>query len=634
MNHSLTKPITDEKTEDGVTRARSTFWRELGPLSLIFLEAGALCHLTIALLHWKELSEYTTTNGVPALRQQLVYGPILAGIFAAGVVRASATLPRIREFARIGAPLLALWAAPALLSRGAYYGQELTLLMLTSLAVVFTERVMRYALAVSPNEAILDSSVRGGPVYVLTALTILAFAWIGCHGSIRIHHKMMTSNFDLGLFENLFWNTLHGRHGIALERPYFGEHAEFLLYALLPFYALFPRTETLLALQAILMAGAAVPLFLLAKRWLRSDWQAYALVLVYVAYPAVHGPLFYDFHFLALSSFFVLWAAYFLSIERYGPFWAAVVLAMSCREDVALGLGTVGLGLLTVPRYRRTAARLTALGTAWFVLVKFAWMQRYLPSSFAPYYAELIPDKEYGFGAVLKTVIANPLYTTAHLLTQEKLVLSLHLLAPLAFLPIRQLRTLVLLLPGLLVIGLSTSRSAITEIHFHYVTHFVPYLFIAAVIALAVRPARFRRPALAAALFGALIASQHFGALFRDRFRTSFHEVGFDWSAADADRVRDFAALAALIPDQASVSAGEYEGPHIARRLHLVSIKEGLKGADYVIYSGQSLRWGGREVLEPALRSGEYGLVALRGEFALLQRGRDGTRNSEALSRL
>jgi hypothetical protein len=88
------------------------------------------------------------------------------------------------------------------------------------------------------------------------------------------------------------------------------------------------------------------------------------------------------------------------------------------------------------------------------------------------------------------------------------------------------------------------------------------------------------------------------------------------------------------IPDDASVSAGEYEGPHVARRATLISLKAGCQGADYVIYSRRSLHWGGGHDVENALRNGEYGLVGLEADMALLARDHDTARNDEALRHL
>ncbi len=91
---------------------------------------------------------------------------------------------------------------------------------------------------------------------------------------------------------------------------------------------------------------------------------------------------------------------------------------------------------------------------------------------------------------------------------------------------------------------------------------FLPYIFLAAIAALAIRSRRRRLPALAAALLGSAIVSIHFGAFFGDRFKTSFHEVSFDWTTKDAELRAAFQKLAEQIPSTASVSAGEYEGPN------------------------------------------------------------------------
>jgi uncharacterized membrane protein len=455
-----------------------------------------------------------------------------------------------------------------------------------------------------------------------------------CLGSIRIHDKMLTSGFDLGILENVFFNTLHGRTGIGMDRPYFAEHGELLLYVLLPLYSLLPRAETLLVVQTTLVVGAGLPLYLLAKHWLKSGFQALALLAVFLSLPAVHGSLFYDFHFLPLSAFFLLWAAYFFARRAAAPFWVAILFAMSCREDVALGLCLVGVGLILTGRSRGTALPLAVLAAVWFGVVKFVWMRRFGAEAFTEYYDALIPSGGAGFGAVLRTVLSNPLYTLQKTATDDKLLLGLHLFAPLAFLPLRQWRTLPLLLPGLAVIGLATSRAAVSQVHFHYAMHFVPHAMVATVAALAARPRAARGPLVLAMLVATAVASVHFGAFLGSSFRTSFHEVSFSWGPKDASRQKAFRELAARIPSDASVAAGEYEAPHLARRARLLAVKEGLGDARFVIYSVRSLRWGGREEIKRALDRKTHGVVAIEGDLALLERGARTTKNGEGSRQL
>jgi uncharacterized membrane protein len=463
--------------------------------------------------------------------------------------------------------------------------------------------------------------------------------------SVRVHDKFLSSNYDLGLFENLFWNTLHGSNGIAMDHRYFAEHAELLVYALLPVYAAWPHTETLLALQALLMSGAALPLFLLAERWLDSAWAALVLVLAYLAHPAIHGPALYDFHFLPLSAFFLLWAAYFHAREPAClPFWIALLLALCTREDVAIGVCAVGLGLAWNTRraasnshyrkVRRVGLQLAVLGAAWFLLVKFVWMRQFGRGSFSMYYSELMAPGDKGFGAVLLTLVSNPLYALRQLFTREKCLLALQLLVPLGFWPLRYSRAWFLLLPGLIVVGLANSSSVIPTIHLHYATHFLPYAFVAASGALAVRSRQRRLPALLGISLASLVSTLHFGAFFRTTFQTSFHALALDWSASDAELARAFERLAAQIPGDASLSAGEYEGPHLARRRTLLSLKKGCQGADYVLYSPRSLHWGGQEDVAAALQTGSYGLVARDGDLVLLARDYDPAHNLEALQLL
>ncbi len=534
---------------------------------------------------------------------------------------------------RLTLPLIGAAALPALLRPGASDDRELAFLAVAALTAWVFERTTHSAPElVSAGARALSWAGRGSKRIWDGAAAVAIISFVAATGlaSVRLHNKLLTSNFDLGLFENLFYNTLQGRHGLAIGRAYFGEHAEFLLYPLLPIYALVPRAETLLLLQSAFLGGAAVPIYLLGRRWIGGA-ASFVVVVIYLLYPAVHGPNFYDFHFLTLSVCFVTWAAYCFVRRRWRPFWILVILALSCREDVALGVAAVGVGLARSGWHRRVGLALSALGSVWFLLVKFVWMARYGDQAFSHYYADLIPRGERGFLGMSRTLVTNPLLVIFNVLVPEKLTLALHLLVPLAFSPVRQWRTAFLLVPGFIVLGLSTSRAAVLQIHFHYVCHFVPYLFIAFLIALAVR----RRNARVAILTGSLVATAactvQFGAAFRERYKASFHEVSFAWTANDDARSSALQALTSEIPPTASVAAGEYEGPHVARRRDLFSVKDGIRDADFVLVGTQSLRWGGKEAVVEAMRSGAYGVKSQRDEFVLLARNAETSRNAETI---
>jgi uncharacterized membrane protein len=638
---AMTKVSTGAESDERSPAQRRATARAL---SLLAVEAAAASYLLLsaalgpnALLALVEQNEAS-----PLSRRLLVLVPLIVGVafrLGAGVAaRSPVAEARLTRLSALFSPLLVAWALPALLVKETFAKNELLLVALIGGAALAVEHAgTKTRTALGTSLATLRLALRRTPsaLPTLLATTLLLGMWsFACLGSVRVHDKMLTSGFDLGIFENVFFNTLHGRTGIGMDRSYFAEHGELLLYVLLPFYAVSPRAETLLLVQATLVVGAGLPLFLLAKYWLKSGYQALALLAAFLCLPAVHGSLFYDFHFLPLSAFFLLWAAYFYARRAAVPFWGAILFAMSCREDVALGLFLVGVGLFLMGRSRATALPLAVLGAVWFVLVKFVWMRRFGPEAFTEYYDALIPNGSSGFGAVLPTVLSNPLYALQRTATEDKLLLALHLFGPLAFLPLRQWRTLPLLLPGLAVVGLATNRAAVSQVHFHYAMHFVPYAMVATVAALAARPRASRAPLVLAVLLASAVASVHFGAFVGKSFRTSFHEVSFSWGRKDASRQQAFRALAARIPDDASVAAGEYEAPHLARRARLLAVKEGLGDARFVIYSTRSLRWGGRDGIKRALEKGTHGVVAITGDLALLERGASTTKNREGVKQL
>jgi uncharacterized membrane protein len=410
-------------------------------------------------------------------------------------------------------------------------------------------------------------------------------------------------------------------------------HFEPILYAVLPFYALVPRTETLLAIQSFALGGAAVPIYLLARRYAGPSFPAFGVVFAYLTHPSLHGPNFYDFHFLALSPLFVAWAAYFFVRRAYKRFWPALFGALLCREDVALGFALVTFGLFALRVRPKVSAVTFLVSLAWFLGVKFVWMRHFAVDTFSDFYQPLIRQGDRGFSGVARTLLTNPLYVASTLFTSEKLLLVLQLFVPFAWLPLRQWKTLPLLLPGLAIVGLAASDSAVVMVQFHYSSHFLPYLAVATGVALAVRKPSARLCAALAMTLGAAVVTCHYGAFVRGTFRPAFHEVTFGWNADDDARRAAFGRIQQKIPDDAIVSAGEHEGPHLARRMRLYALKDGVKNARFVVFSRSSLRWGGGNRIEKALLSKRFGIAAIDGPFVLLERGRDDT-GEPALERL
>jgi uncharacterized membrane protein len=153
---------------------------------------------------------------------------------------------------------------------------------------------------------------------------------------------------DLGITENLLWHTAEGRmFESSLEgRSHLGVHASFIYLILVPLYVLAPRPETILVAQAVLLALAALPLFLLARRLLESNAAALLVSVLYLLHPAVQGAGFYDFHELAFAPVLFFAAAYALEKDSSVLLWTSALLLLLVKKDCAFvvgGLGAVAL---------------------------------------------------------------------------------------------------------------------------------------------------------------------------------------------------------------------------------------------------------------------------------------------------
>src|SRR2546421_7643444 len=133
---------------------------------------------------------------------------------------------------------------------------------------------------------------------------LLLFSWL----SVRRHQTYHSLGADLGLFDQIFWNTVHGRPfestmSLAWTDPhsFFADHFSPVLWLLVPFYTLVPRPETLLVLQTLALALGAVPVYLAARHRLPPGYQRLLWVAAYLLFvPLAHINLF-DFHEITLA---------------------------------------------------------------------------------------------------------------------------------------------------------------------------------------------------------------------------------------------------------------------------------------------------------------------------------------------
>jgi uncharacterized membrane protein len=647
--------------------------RALGLSSLEGASAG-LCVWGIA--SHGVLAAYGRTNELPAEDRRLALASIVAGAVVALVLASllrrtwRADVAVLERVARRLSLLLVVGLAPFLFCRRLWFDRDAVALSLVAVFSFGLSQGVRIAMETPPafptfwswktgmggwlahaTARAVESARRVSPMAVVVLAAVLYGAYFSV-ASIIHHQNLGTASFDLGLEDNLLWHTVHGGLPLFRSTPFggpnvthFGNHATFFAYVIAPLYALAPRAETLLVVQAFLMGGAAIPLYLYASRHL-PKWTSVLVALAYLAYPPLHGANLYDFHYLPLGVLFLWLTLYAVEANKRALAVTSIVLALSVREDVAACLSVVGLFLLLRGTAPRAGAAIAAIGGASFLLLKMVIMPMVSggDASFLNQYEGLLPEGEHSYAGVLKTALANPAFTANIVLTQDKVTYLLEVFTPLFFLPLRRPIAFLLVAPGFFFTLLATHYLPLNLPSFQYTTYWTAFAFIGVVVTLehaaearhagdSSGPIRVRALSIGLAVSILTCTFLDGAILHRTDVRGGFGRFDLTTSEIDAENRRNLAVLIAEIPPDAKVVASERLVPHLSNRDFAYSLRHATFDADWLLFESP-LHDGEREHCSTALREEGFGVVDVRGTMALAKRGAPTERNDGVLRQL
>ncbi len=616
----------------------------LGFTSAGWVQLGISGRTASDMLATNELPEGARMMVIKVCLAAAVLGAAAVGTFIWNGHKKGTGVAPVERWLWFLSPLLLAPAIASVLRFRPWVNQHERLLPITLVVAITLEVLACRALVAAPRAAIEwwrdardqvpEIVRRRGPFVVVLAGCIFYAAFFSLL-LLRWHYKLKTGNFDLAINNNLMFGGLHGHF---LESPvvfpqdpkkYLANHAKFGGYLFLPIYAIYPKPQTLLVMQSTFIGMSALPLWAFARRHI-SDWMAAIVALAYLAYYPMHGASFSEFQYVPIAGFFILTTIWAAEERRWWIFGIAFLVGLTMREDIPVGMAVVGAALL-LSGHRPVAGLIMAVvASVYFVVLRFYIMDSAGDWWFPNMYKELWADGERGFKSVIKTLLTNPLFVLTKILTEKKVWYLLHLFVPLSFLPARRWYLWLAFVPGVLLTLLVTNYDPPTSFSFHYVMHWAPYIFVAAVLALESlgrRADNGPQRKVAAALgmaFASLVLSYNYGAFPRrdGSFRGGFHRVDFGISEAEEERYQNLQKLIAEIPKDASVAATEKLGPHVSSRVYMYTMRHGPQNAEYALASSRELKLSRtRPKLLEALRSGEYGVVKRIADMALMKRG-------------
>lgn len=398
------------------------------------------------------------------------------------------------------------------------------------------------------------------------------------------HLAFDTHVFDLGIYDNTFWNTSHGRLmkcTFVRGDTHFSAHFDPIIILLSPLYRLYPRAEALLVLQTVWLASCGIPLFLHARRVLRNPWLAAACVLVFYATPALHGVNLFDFHTLALMMPLAMWLVYAIDANRPVLYGCILPLFLLVREDMPLVASTIAVYAILMKRPRWGVLTII-VSLAYLIATKkiTAYVLGDLSKThdYQYYYEELIHDNNAGVLGLVLSSLGDPAAALAVIAKPQKLLYFVKLFGPLLGIPLLAGRKVWLYAYGFAFIGLA-SRKYVFSLHFQYSTFLLPFVYLGFADGLrrvCVSPAwralhinRFalRRGLMFTCIAATLGVSAKFGALMENAsFRGGWNLLHREMADRDIERLEDFESFEPLIPPDAAVCAPTVFAPHLSNR--------------------------------------------------------------------
>ncbi|NJK39393.1 MAG: DUF2079 domain-containing protein [Oscillatoriales cyanobacterium RM2_1_1] len=468
------------------------------------------------------------------------------------------------------------------------------------------------------------NSLKVHPVILITIISSLVL--LGC--SILRHELFQSNAFDLGIFDNGVYLISQGQKPFVAFRGIhiFGDHAAWILYPIALLYKIYPSVYWLLGIQAVALAGGAIPTWLLAlKAGLKPD-LAGAIAGIYLLYPLVFNVNLFDFHPEVIALPLLLGAVLMARLNQIPGFTVAIVLILGCKAVLALTVMALGFWLLWCENKRKAGIIAITSGLAWFLIATFVIIPHF--SGAAPPAIGRYDILGNSVGEIITNLVLKPEIVLQQLFTLPNLEYVVLLIIPVIWgLSPRHFAPLIGAIPTLVLNLLSDSQQQ-KNLTQQYGLPILPFLLLGVISTLAAGRGWLRSPRKM--IVWSLIA---FLALAK---------YGYFWSRylKHIDTVSATRAAISLVSTQGSVLTADQITSHLTHRsiVMLATLDTELQNLSqfkYILLNRSYPGWGSSpefvsELIQELKSVPQFELLYQRdGVFLFVQQSRKGLGKSD-----
>jgi uncharacterized membrane protein len=409
--------------------------------------------------------------------------------------------------------------------------------------------------------------------------TCLAVGLVYLALGLVTHRALGTNAFDLSVFDYALWTTASGgplAYVPMFRYSLFAQHFMPTLLLLAPLSRVFASPQYLIAIQTVVYAAAACVLYRFAVRHAPRPY-ALALTIAFLFSRRTHGAVTSYFYVESVEPLLIFGALLAWSMKESAAYWTLMLLAMGCKEDVAVYVAAFGIMLAATGRDRRLGLATAAVAIVWLVAALTIaiphWRAAYGLDPANPFL-----DARYGTspasGPVVQAIAGRlgSLRSLSRIMTVTSATGFLCFLAPAWF---------AVALPGIAVNLAAAPDTLQAGLIGHYLWPILPWLFVAAVFGANRVPARLTRWAPLVVVVVALIDVPLPRAMIRA-----------PWT--QPAEARDVRAQLDAVPSDAVVVAQPNLIPHMPRRRNIHSLgvySAGQPPGDYVLLTTVGDLW-------------------------------------------